>query len=237
MLEQVDIIGFGAHPDDVEIGCGGLLAKEVELGYKAGIVDLTRGEMSTNGTVEERSQEAEAAARILGAQWRLNLEVPDGHIEMSDEYLERVVRVLRNYRPRLIVVPYWEDRHPDHMAASQLITKAHFLAGLRTFCPDLEPYRPAEILYYFLNYEREPSFLVDITTQYEKKRESILAHQSQFGRKNEMLPTILNNSFPYMIESRDRHNGAKIKTLFAEGFVTRNTLAVVDPLAMWEGKA
>lgn len=233
-LKQVDIIVFGAHPDDVEIGCGGLVAKEAALGYRVGIVDLTRGEMGTNGTIEERQAEGEAAAKILGAVWRKNLDIPDRNIQRTDENLTKVVSVLRKYRPTLIIIPYWNDRHPDHVAASNLVTEAHFTSGLIKFLPELKPYRPKEMLYYFLNYEQEPSFVVNVTDYYEQKRQAIKAHESQFGRKNPMIPTVLNTRFPYRLDSRDRHQGAKINAEFGEGFVVRNMLAIKDPLEFWK---
>lgn len=234
-IESVDVIAFGAHPDDVEIGCGGLVAKEVALGYRVGIVDLTAGEMGTNGTVEERLAESEEAARILGAAWRKNLRIPDRHIEQTEENLKKVVELLRLYRPKIILMPYWNDRHPDHMAASSLVTEAHFSAGLRKFLPHLKAFRPKEMLYYFMNYEQEPSFVVDITDFYEIKRQAIAAHESQFGRRNPMLPTVVNSRFPHMIDSRNGHYGARIGVRYGEGFVVKNMLAVADPVEFWGG--
>lgn len=233
-MDRVDVIAFGAHPDDVEIGCGGLLAKEAALGHRVGIVDLTRGEMGTNGTVEERKAEGEAAAKILGAVWRKNLEIPDRHIERSEGNLAKVVEVLRLYRPTIILIPYWNDRHPDHVAASNLVTEAHFTSGLIKFLPELKPYRPKEMLYYFLNYEQEPSFVVNVTDYYDQKRQAIAAHDSQFGRRNPMLPTVVNTRFPYRLESRDRHLGARINAQYGEGFVVRNLLAIHDPVEFWK---
>ncbi|MHB8172622.1 MAG: bacillithiol biosynthesis deacetylase BshB1 [Thermincolia bacterium] len=236
MSEQIDIIAFGAHPDDVEIGCGGLLAKEARLGYKTAIVDLTKGEMSTNGTVEERQAESLEAMGILGAAWRQNIEIPDGGIAVNDEYVARVVKVLRTYRPKLILAPYWEDRHPDHAAASRLIQEAHFAAGLCKLMPELPPFRPVEVLYYFLHQDVEPDFVVDVSMVYEIKKAAIMAHQSQFGRQNQMLPTLLSDGFPNFLESRNLYYGAKIKTLHAEGFVVKNWLEVRDPLDFWVAK-
>nr|MDA8233288.1 bacillithiol biosynthesis deacetylase BshB1 [Clostridia bacterium] len=217
-------------------GCGGLLAKEARLGYKTAIVDLTKGEMSTNGTVEERQAEAAEAMGILGAVWRQNLEIPDRGITVNDDYVARVVKVLRTYRPKLILAPYWEDRHPDHAAASRLIQEAHFAAGLRKLLPELPPYRPVEVLYYFLHQDIKPDFVVDVTEVFEIKKAAILAHQSQFGRRNKMLPTILNGGFPSALESRNLYYGSKIRALQAEGFVVKNWLEVRDPLEFWGAK-
>lgn len=229
-MEKVDIIAFGAHPDDVEIGTGGLLAKEAAAGYSIGIVDLTQGEMSTNGTVEERAIESEKAGKILGIKWRKNLKIPDRNIEINNENLSKVVTVIRQYRPEIILIPHWEDRHPDHVACSNLVTEAHFNAGLRKFIPDLEVYRPQKVFYYFINSTANPSFVVDVSEYYEKKKDSIFAHESQFLRKNNMLKTVLNQGFPYLIESRDRYFGAQIRVEYAEGFIAKGLVNIQDPM-------
>jgi N-acetylglucosamine malate deacetylase 1 len=229
-MEKVDIIAFGAHPDDVEIGTGGLVAKEAALGYKVGIVDLTQGEMSTNGTIEERSFEAQKAAEVLGAKWRLNLAIPDRKILINDENLAKVVRVIRQYQPEMILIPHWEDRHPDHVDCSELITVAHFNAGLRKFLPELEAYRPPKVYYYLINSTANPSFVVDVSDYYELKKQSIFTHESQFLRTNKMLKTVLNNGFPYLVESRDRYFGAQMGVKFAEGFITKKQVSVNDPM-------
>lgn len=229
-LEKVDIVAFGAHPDDVEIGCGGLLAKEVALGYKVGIVDLTQGEMGTNGTIEERAAEAQKAAEILGATWRKNLKIPDRHVDKSEENLAKVVEVIRTAQPKLILMPYWNDRHPDHVNASNLVTEAHFSSGLRKYQPDQKAFRPREMLYYFMNYEQEPSFIVDVTKYWDTKIEAISAHESQFGRRNPMFPTEVNSRFPGKLEGRFRHYGSFVNARYGEAFVVRNMLAVQDPM-------
>lgn len=229
-MEKVDIIAFGAHPDDVEIGTGGLLAKEAAAGYSIGIVDLTQGEMSTNGTVEERAAESEKAGKILGIKWRKNLQLPDRNIEINQETLSKVVTVLRQSKPELILIPHWEDRHPDHVACSNLITEAHFNAGLRKFLPELEAYRPAKVFYYFINSTAIPSFVVDVSEYYEQKKQSIFAHESQFLRKNKMHKTVLNDGLPYHIESRDRYFGAQIRVEYAEGFITKGLVNIKDPM-------
>jgi len=173
--ENVDIIAFGAHPDDVEIGAGGLLAKEAALGYRVGIADLTRGEMGTRGTPDVRLEEARKAAEILGAIWRINLEMPDGNITADHENVMKVARVIRTYRPKVIIAPYWDDRHPDHVNTSRLVTEAHFKAGLRKLEPELEAFRPNIVLYYFLNRMEGFSFIVDISEHYPRKQEAVNA--------------------------------------------------------------
>ncbi|AVX21059.1 MULTISPECIES: bacillithiol biosynthesis deacetylase BshB1 [Carboxydocella] len=232
-LVEVEALVVGPHPDDAEIGSGGLMARWGKEGIKFGIADLTRGEQGTNGTVEERREESRRAAEILGATWRINLQLPDGGLALDPEQVAALVRLIRQVRPRLLLVPYWEDRHPDHRAASQLAERAHFEAGLRKVLPELEPYRPREIVYYFINRETDPSFIIDISEEYETKREAVLAHRSQFFRENRWLPTRLNGHFPYLIETRCRFWGAKIGAEFGEGFLVKNPLVLTDPLEIW----
>lgn len=235
MNESVDIIAFGAHPDDVEIGCGGYVAKSVGLGYTVGIVDLTQGEMGSNGTVEGRRQEALEGAAILGAAWRENLAIPDRHVEINDDNLAKVVRVIRRFRPKIILAPYWEDRHPDHVGASNLINDAYFASGLKKFVPDLKGYRPAAVLYYFLNRTpKEPSFIVDVTEYHGKKQEAIAAHQSQFQMLAKGWETVLNSgSYLNVLDSRDRYFGSLIGARYGEGFVTKYPVPMPDPMRAW----
>lgn len=235
MSDQVDIIAFGAHPDDIEIGCGGYLAKSVGLGYAVGMVDLTRGEMGSNGTVEQRHNEAQAAANILGAKWRENLAIPDRHVTINDDNLAKVVRLIRRHRPKIILAPYWEDRHPDHINASNLITEAYFAAGLKKFVTDLQGYRPAVVLYYILNRTQvQPSFIVDITGYHDKKEAAIIAHESQFQLLKNGWETVLNGgSYLYLLDSRDRYLGALIGGKHGEGFVVKNPIPITDPMKAW----
>lgn len=232
-LTEVEALVVGPHPDDAEIGCGGLMARWGRTDVSYGIVDLTQGEQGTNGTVAERREESRQAAMILQATWRVNLQLPDGGLAVVPEQVAALVRLLRLVRPRLLLLPYWVDRHPDHVAASQLGERAFFAAGLRKVEPELAPFRPWEILYYFINREQEPSFIVDISEDYEVKRQAVLAHRSQFFRENQWLPTRLNGHFPYLIESRCRFWGAKIGAEFGEGYLVRNPLVLADPLEFW----
>ena len=232
--ENVDIIAFGAHPDDVEIGAGGLLAKEVALGYRVGIADLTRGEMGTRGTPDVRLEEAQKAAEILGAVWRINLEMPDGNITADHENVMKVARVIRTYRPKVIIAPYWDDRHPDHVNTSRLVTEAHFKAGLRKLEPELEPFRPNIILYYFLNRMEGFSFIVDISEHYPRKQEAVNAHYSQFGDVGLKPLAVLGVKAPLQfIESRDRFQGSQIGAAYGEAFLVRTPVPVEDPLEVW----
>lgn len=233
-MEPVDLIAFGAHPDDVEIGCGGLLMRSIATGYRVGIVDLTRGEMASTGTVAIRREESQKAAEVLGVNWRINLELPDRGITINDESLSKVVRILREARPRLIVGPYWEDRHPDHVACSQLVTEAHFNARLYKYLPELPPHQP-RLIYYFLNhYQVEASFIVDISDYFEEKVKAIFCHYSQFGPAPE--PTSLNTgAFMGAIRGWNQAWGALIGCTYGEGFYSKEALAIPDPVALLGG--
>ncbi len=219
---KLDILAFGAHPDDVEIGAGGFIAKECALGYKVGIVDLTRGDMSTRGTVEERAHESDAASAVLGLTFRANLGMKDRHIQISEEFMDPVVRLMRLHKPNIVLAPYWLDRHPDHMRCSELITESHFNSGLRKFLPEIEAFRPSFLFYYYINKAENPAFICDVSDYYEIKKASVLAHESQFL-----------GSFPYSLESRDRYFGAQIRKQFGEGFASKNVLPIPDPAALW----
>src|SRR5439155_4269588 len=189
---SVDLLVFGPHPDDLEIGVGGTIARHVSLGLTVGLCDLTAGDMSTNGTVEERLQECEVARQVLGAAWRENLRWPDRGIGKIPAHLDEAVAFIRRHRPATIAVPYWIDRHPDHAAASNLLTEAAFNAGLRRYPAEGEPWKPW-VCYYFINDGASPSFLVDVSDFYEKKRAALDCHATQFQQKPGAAATRLNS--------------------------------------------
>jgi bacillithiol biosynthesis deacetylase BshB1 len=224
-MAGTDLVVFGPHPDDLEIGLGGTIAKHTALGLSVGLCDLTAGEMGTNGTVEERIAEAKRAAGVLGAKWRENLRWPDRGIGKDPAHLEHAVAFIRKHRPKTIAVPYWSDRHPDHVAASAVLTEAAFNAGLRRYQPSdaLEAWRADWVCYYFINEDAEPSFLIDVSDFYEKKRAALDCHSSQFQRSGDKAAqTRLNTPlFRQMIESRDARFGAKTGVRWAEGIVVR----------------
>lgn len=228
---ELDLLAFGPHPDDAELGIGGTLARHAALGYKTAIIDLTRGEMGSNGTPAERVAEGEAAAQILGCLWRRNLGLPDRGLDYRDpEQMRRVVEAIRATRPKLVAFNWGVDRHPDHVAACKLMEEAVFMAGLRRYETELPPFRPAKTLYYFINDEAEPSFYVDITAYHAQKSESLFAHKSQFGREDGAVETRLNRAvgLPYLVESRDRLFGAKAGVQYAEGFIMKQPRLVTD---------
>ena len=226
MPDQVDLLVFGPHPDDLEIGLGGTIAKHVALGHRVGLCDLTKGELGTNGTPEERLREGEAARAVLGASWRENLALPDGGIGSDPSHLRTIVELIRHARPRTIAVPDGRDRHPDHVAASRLLTQAAFLGGLTRYAAAKEKWRADWLLYYFINDSRRPSFVVDVSAHYGTKRAALASHRSQFAPPSTgAAATRLNTPrFQQLIESRDAQFGALIGVDFAEGVIVRELL-------------
>jgi bacillithiol biosynthesis deacetylase BshB1 len=180
----LDILALAAHRDDVEQTCGGTLLKMAQRGYRTGILDLTQGEMGTRGSAEDRAREATNAAKILRTSWRQALDIPDGRVENTWENRLKVVRVLREQRPRVVILPYWKGRHPDHYTASVLGHEASFLAGLAKLDADasgLPPHRPFKIIYATLYYDVRPTFVVDITEQFDTRFEALMAYKTQFS--------------------------------------------------------
>ena len=226
MADAVDLLVFGPHPDDLEIGLGGTIAKHARLGHRVGLCDLTRGELGTNGTPEQRLEEGEAARTVLGAQWRDNLRLPDGDIGGDPSHLRTIVTLIRQARPKTIAVPYHRDRHPDHVAASRLLTRAAFLSGLTRYAADGGTWRADWLLYYFINDSTRPSFVVDVSAQYDIKRASLACHRSQFAPPDTgATATRLNTPlFQQLIESRDAQFGALAGVRWAEGIVVREPI-------------
>ena len=176
----LDVLAIAAHPDDVELTCGGTLLKMAQRGYSTGILDLTAGEMGSRGTPETRAKEAATAAKILKVKWRGSLGVPDSDVQPSRQHKVRLATVIRKLRPKTVILPYWEARHPDHYHASTLGYEGCFLAGLKQLPIEGEPFRPFKILYSTAYATVRPTFVVDITEQYEQRRKAILAYASQF---------------------------------------------------------
>jgi N-acetylglucosamine malate deacetylase 1 len=223
---SLDLLVFGPHPDDIEIGIGGIVARHASLGLTVGLCDLTAGEMASNGTPEERLAEAEKARAVLGATWRENLRWPDRRIGKDPNHLLQAVALIRRHQPRTIAVPYWSDRHPDHPAASELLTEAVFNAGLRRYRAEGEAWKTDWICYYFINDAVTPSFVVDVSASYDAKRTALDCYKSQFQRTSpETAETRLNTPlFRQLIESRDAQFGALAGVRWAEGVVVREPL-------------
>jgi bacillithiol biosynthesis deacetylase BshB1 len=223
VAEPVDLLAFGPHPDDIEIGIGGLVATHARLGFRVGLCDLTAGEMGSNGTVEERLAEAETARGVLGALWRVNLRLPDRALGSTLDHARAIAGVVRAAKPRAVAAPYWVDRHPDHVAASRLLTDGVFNAGLRRYEADGEPWKPEWICYYFINDSAPPSFVVDVSDAYAVKREALACHASQFQPQGPgaVATRLTSSRFVQLIESRDAQYGALAGVAFAEGLVVK----------------
>jgi bacillithiol biosynthesis deacetylase BshB1 len=223
---SIDLLAFGPHPDDLEIGIGGTIARHTALGLRVGLCDLTVGEMSSNGTPAERLAEAEAARAVLGAEWRENLKWPDRHIGKDPGHLEEAVALIRRHRPRTVAVPHWSDRHPDHRASSEVLTEAIFNAGLRRYQAPGEAWKAEWICYYFVNDGVAPSFLIDVSEYYDRKQQALDCHVTQFeGARPNRVATRLNTPlFRQLIQSRDAQFGALAGVRWAEGFVVREPI-------------
>lgn len=222
----LDILIMGAHPDDAEIGMGATIAKHTKAGYRVGICDLTYAEMSSNGTVETRQAEAAAASQALGLTLRTNLGLPDRGLFINPAYIEAITLEIRRHRPSIVFAPYWMDRHPDHVACSQLVQEAVFNAKLRKYAPEagLEAVTVAQLYFYFINDVYEADLIVDVTDHYEQKQQSLLAYGTQFmpaRNDNSFVATPLNQGYLERIEARDRLFGQKCGVPYGEGFVSK----------------
>lgn len=260
----VDVLAFGPHPDDVEMFCGGSLISLAQLGYSTAIIDLTRGERATRGTPEIRAKEAEAAAQVMGLRFRENLGFPDTGISSGSgedalnpsSQLSKVVSALRRHRPEFVLIPWREERHPDHVAASELVSKAVFYAGVGGFpsTPSLPRHVPRQVLYYALRYQMNPSFIFDISAAASRKMEAMLSYQSQLasgaglgpqvvvsaearegikeerGDGNLPPPLIGSPQALQAIDARDRYYGSMIGVSHGEAFRLANVLGLSDPI-------
>jgi bacillithiol biosynthesis deacetylase BshB1 len=224
---MLDVLVFGPHPDDIEIGLGGTIAKHAAEGYSVGLCDVTAGELGSNGTPEERRREAEQATALLGAAWRENLGWPDGGIRGDEAQVRSAVSLVRRHRPRTVAIPYWEDRHPDHHAASRALDLAVFKSGLRRYDTGEPPWRPEWVCYYFINDGAAPSFVIDVSAHYDKKRAALACYRSQFAPAGQDAVTtrLMRPSFAQLIETRDGQFGARLGVAFAEGLVVREPVA------------
>ena len=229
---KTDILAFGAHPDDVELAAGGTLLKAARAGSATGVITLTRGETGTRGSLEERAAEFNAASRLMGLAHHEMLSLPDGRLAADEESKLAVVREIREHRPTILLLPYWEDRHPDHGAASRIVQEAAFLAGLRKLETGQEPHRPAELVYYMSSWEFEPSFVVDISAQIEEKKRAIQAYGTQVYNPSlatgEEQTFISSEHFWQLLLSRMAHYGRLIGASFAEPFRIRGLVEIAD---------
>lgn len=226
MSEKLDILIFGAHADDAEIGMAGTIAKHVEAGLKVGICDLTQAEMSSNGTPELRMQEAEAASSVLGLTLRTNLGLPDRGLYITPEHVAALTSVIREFAPRVVFAPYWEDRHPDHVQCSKLVEEAVFNAKLRRMLPDKPPVQVDELYFYFINDWRTPDLIVDVTGYYETKEQSLLCYKSQFTPGKDGVTTPLTQGYVERVKARDALLGQRKLIPYAEGFAVKTPYKV-----------
>ncbi len=230
MTPPLDILALAAHRDDVEQTCGGTLLKMAQRGHRTGILDLTQGEMGTRGSAEDRAREAAEAAKILCTSWRQGLDIPDGRVENTWENRLKVARVLREQRPRVVILPYWKGRHPDHYTASVLGYEACFLAGLAKLDVDAtKPHRPFKIIYATLYYDVRPTFVVDITEQFEARLESLMAYKTQFSDQEAgkgIFPA--RDEIRSRIEAMARFYGMLGGVTYAEPFIQKEVGLVED---------
>ena len=232
-MEPLDVLAIAAHPDDVEQTCGGTLIRMAEMGYRTGVLDLTAGDMGTRGMPEERVAESEAAGRHMLLRSRDNLRMPDARLENSLPARMTLAMKIRETRPRVVILPYWQARHPDHYRAGEMGYEACFLAGLKKLDPYSEPHRPFKILYASVYADVKPSFVVDISAQFERRMSALLSYASQYGATGEGV-----GLFPQEAEIRERLGaiarfyGNLIGARYGEPFVVKEALEIGDIVAM-----
>ncbi len=230
---KLDVLAIAAHRDDTEIISGGTIVKLVDLGYNVGLLDLTAGESGSRGDAETRAREAACAADVMGVAFRENLGLPDAGLYDTQENALKVAEVIRKTRPEMVILPYWKQRHPDHTAACDIGYRGCFLAGLAKMQIDGEAFRPRKIIYSTSFHDVSPSFVVDITEQFERKTRAVACYDTQFEEKpgqREVYPPA-RNIFDYM-EIRNRQYGYMIGVKYAECFVQKENMAVDDPLKL-----
>lgn len=230
---SLDVLAIAAHPDDIEQTCGGTLIRMADQGYRTGALDLTAGDMGTRGTPEQRVAESEDAARVMNLAWRGNLYMPDARLENNISARMTLAVKIRELKPRVVILPYWQARHPDHYHAGELGYEACFLAGLKKLDEYSEPHRPQKILYASLYADVKPSFIVDISAQFERRMEALLRYVSQYGESAEG-----GTLFPNEAEIRDRLGsiarfyGNQIGVKYGEPFVVKEAIRIDDVVAM-----
>ncbi len=231
MTRQVDILAIGAHPDDVELTCGGALIKMNASGYKTGILDLTRGELGSRGNPDLRGEEAARAADLMGVARRENARLPDGKLSNDDGSRKIIVEYIREFRPHTVLLPFMTGRHPDHRLASETGRDACFLAGLRNYPASGDAHKPSKVVYCssFREDAPQPSFVVDISDEFEAKLEAVACYSSQFEgliQAGELYPT--GQSLPDLIRTQNAHYGSLIRKSYGEPFVTVETVEIND---------
>ena len=241
----VDVLAVCAHPDDAELGCAGLLLRCKAAGARVGVVDLTRGELGTRGNAKLRDEERARATAILGLDVRLDLDLPDGFVERTVEYRTRLVEVIRSEQPRMLVGPYWEDHHPDHVNTSLLMKDAWWFAGVAKHPGGPSPHRPEAMLFSLSRYTLRPSLIVDVGEQFATKARAVACYASQLHRQVSDAPleadaepeTYLSRSdFLAAWEGRHRYYGRMIGAEFGEAYLMRNPVPITDPMTLLAGR-
>jgi len=228
MADELDYLFLAAHPDDAELMCGGTIIKLGQQGYRVGILDFTRGEAATTGSVAEREHETAAADAILKPAWRHNLGLPDGGLQDCLEHRKPLVDAIREQRPKLIVAPWAPCRHPDHTAVHHLARSTWFFSGNGGFPSALPPYRPRRVIYHLEHKDVRPSFVVDITDQFEAKQQAVAAYGSQFYSGKTYIGS---SEFHAMMIARMQYFGGLIGTKYGEPYIVEEMLRIDDPLA------
>jgi bacillithiol biosynthesis deacetylase BshB1 len=221
--KPLHILAFGAHADDVEIGMGGSITKLAANGKRIGICDLTDADLSSNGTIELRKQEAKKAAEILGVTERLSLGLPDRGLLFKEEFIKEIASVIRRFQPQIVFAPYFEDRHPDHGNCARLVEEAVFSAGIRKYVTknDEAPYKVSRVYFYMINGFHKPDFTIDISDTMENKIAALRAYKSQFEQTENNVETPLINGYIESVEARERLFGQQVGVEFAEGFKSK----------------
>jgi N-acetylglucosamine malate deacetylase 1 len=230
---MLDILAIAAHPDDVEQTCGGTLIRAAEAGYRTGVLDLTAGDMGTRGSPDLRIAESEAAAACMLLKWRGNLRLPDARLENSLAARTALAMKIRELKPRVVVLPYWEGRHPDHYRAAELGYEGCFLAGLRKLDEGSEPHRPFKVIYSSVYAAVAPSFVVDVSAQFERRMKALLSYRSQYGeaeRGSDLFPG--EREIRERLAAVARYYGSLIGVRYGEPFVVKETMRVDDVAAM-----
>src|SRR5277367_631720 len=228
---KLDLLAIAAHPDDVELTSGGTMIKMAQAGYRTGILDLTRGETGSRGTPKIRLKEAARAGKIMGVAVRRNLGLPDAHLQMNDEFKSAIAEVIRELEPHTVILPYWEGRHPDHYATAKLGYEACFVAGLKNYSLAGEAFRPFKIIYAAAYADVHPTFAVDITKQYERRKRAIFSYVSQFNppqpdpRSKVALPL---DALEDRMRLQALYYGRTIGVKYAEGFVVKEVIQLDD---------
>ncbi|MFA9556174.1 bacillithiol biosynthesis deacetylase BshB1 [Evansella sp. AB-rgal1] len=228
-MNSLDILAVGAHPDDVEIGMGGTLAKLASQGYKTGIVNLTKAELSSNGTVEQRQMEAEAAASVLQVTKRIQLGFPDRGLHSSqEECIQSLVKIFRQYKPKIVFAPNGEDRHPDHGHCGRIVKEAAFSSGIRNYLTSYEynAWRPKNVYYYQINGYVRPDFIIDISEFIDTKIQALTCFESQFYQNESTVNTPLNDGFLERLKGRESIIGNEVGVPFGEGFISEKPMLI-----------